>query len=166
MKTRPANPFDETPPSDISIERGLLAAILVDPSVMDSVATQITARDFHDPANGRLYDALATLYGARKLRSDVRVLIPQLRALHLSEDSWSIADIARLLGEGIASNAPLYSAEIRRLSLLRNQRDIAADLVTRVHAPGADPEVITRWMESAIEQSGRDDEPHSQLIGK
>lgn len=165
MSTRTTNLFDELPPSDVSTERGLLAALLVDPTQMDSVALQITARDFHDPVNGRLYDALATLHDARELRTDIRLLIPQLRALHISEASWSIADIVRLIGEGMASNAPLYAAELRRLSQLRQHQDVACQLFSRVHAPGAEPEAITRWIESAIEQCGRDDEPHSRLIG-
>src|SRR5688572_11536198 len=82
------NVLDRPPPCDVDSETGLLSALLIDPTQTDIASRVLTPADFHDPANAALYSAITTLHDAGKLSRDIRVTLPILRALHLSESQW------------------------------------------------------------------------------
>ena len=103
--------------SDAGAERGILAGVLLDPSQLDKASTVVSRADFHEPANGQLWDALAVLHDAGKPIGDVRVLVPELRRLGVSESVWSPADLGKLFAEQLAGRMANRGAAVKELKL-------------------------------------------------
>lgn len=150
ITTRTADILDQSPPSEIDAERALLGAILIDPSTLDAVCRLVSATDFHDDANGRLFDALATLHEARQPIADMRLLIPALRSMGTADSIWNAAELARLVRMTTGSHATFYATRIHSAARLRAQLDLASRLLQRVHDAGADPDDIGRWLDAQV----------------
>lgn len=144
----PVSLFDRPPPNDPESERGLLAAILKDSSQLDQVRGIVSGHDFHDPEFGRMFVALGLLHEAREPIGDLLFVVPALHRMNLSERVTNAVFIGELIGVGIASNAPFYASQIRKLSLLRSWLDTGAEIIRRVHQHDAAPDQISQWIDA------------------
>jgi replicative DNA helicase len=131
-------------------EHALLGSLLLDPSQIDVVATDVSAGDFADTDLGRLYVALVTLHESGLPVGDMTVLPTELRRMELPEAVRNAAFIARLVTGAIAGHSRFYAKEIRRGSRLRQQTDVGQSLVALTAEQDADPDQIASWLDAAM----------------
>lgn len=145
MITQASVPRLDSLPAVDDCERGLLAAIMLDPRTADEASRLVLAEDFATDRNGRLFAALVELREAGKPIGDLLVLVPELNKLGLD---WRGKDLVELTEQGFPHHARHYAIEIRRASLLRKQIIVANEIIQRCHDRGADPREIGSWVDA------------------
>lgn len=71
-------PFTATPANDPAAERAVLGASMLDPTVLDTCAAQITGTAFYDPRHSQIWHALRALHAAGN-PTDPIALLDELR---------------------------------------------------------------------------------------
>ncbi len=107
---QPSEILDRTPPHSLDAEKGVIGSMILDPRVIDQVATIVQADHFYADANQRLFRHLVSMYQARR-PIDIELLRNALRAAgeydaiggaaYITEASQSVP---------YAHNAPYYAA--------------------------------------------------------
>ncbi len=92
----------------MSHERELIGAIIADHRQLDVVSAIVRERDFIDPVNRRVWRALHVLAENRVPLNDIAAIKDTLKHAGLT-----IAEIARMVGEGIAAHAEFYARSVR-----------------------------------------------------
>lgn len=151
---RPLAELDRLPIASTESEMALLAAMLVDPSQIDTVAGELSAADFSGTGLAALYDALVTLHQAGIPLGDVTVLVPELRRANVPDAVCSPVFLGRMLMNGVAGHVRFYAQEVRRASRLRAQEEIGRSLITRAWEVDADPDRIATWLDAATTSVG------------
>jgi replicative DNA helicase len=142
-------------PADPASERALVASVLVDPTVLDDL--QVSGGDFRDSMLGRIYEALAICREAGVPTYDAAVLVAELRSQKIDvELMW----LAKLIGEGIASNARFYARAVKRASGVRKLHDATREAIVRLHAADANVGDVRAFLETrlaALDDVGTDE---------
>ncbi len=146
-------------------ERGLIAAMMTDPSRIDRITTIVAGNDFEDPDLGRLFSALVDLHGKGEPVGDVIAIVPALRAMRLPAAVLEASFLYSLLQEGIASNAKFYARQIRRAAVLRRQHALAGELAARTADPAADPAAVASWLEGQLASLGQEGAADARKFG-
>lgn len=76
---QPSEILDRTPPHSLDAEKGVIGSMILDPRVIDQVATIVQADHFYADANQRLFRHLVSMYQARR-PIDIELLRNALRA--------------------------------------------------------------------------------------
>jgi hypothetical protein len=108
---------DRAPPHDLEAERGILGALLLQPSSLSGLT--LTANDFHNPAHRTLFAAMLELKREGK-PIDTVLLVGRLRSRDdASEVNWPsvLADLTT--AGAVVSNLPHYATVVRDKSLRR-----------------------------------------------
>ena len=117
------------PPNDLSAEKAVLSAILLDNSVIHSIVTEIKEEDFYHPAHQLLYHAMV------RLKDDNQPVDLTTLASHLEANAMldavggvvALADIADY--EATPANAIHYAKIIRDNSTKRKIIHTASEIV-------------------------------------
>jgi replicative DNA helicase len=117
------------PPSDLSAEKAVLSAILLDNAVIHTLATEICEEDFYHPAHQSLYAAMIRLKDDTQ-PVDLTTLAAYLQAHDLFEmvgGALALAEIADY--EATPSNALYYAKIVRDHSVKRNVISVGSEIV-------------------------------------
>jgi putative DNA primase/helicase len=127
--------FDRAPPADVAMEWAVLGSILLKPDCFGAVAPIVTAADFHDPVNRRIFQAIESLHRAGK-PIDPKLLLPRLTTGNGPAELCEVTagDLAELLRQvPTAANAVHYAKRIADLAKRRGLLLLAAELTQAAH---------------------------------
>lgn len=117
-----------TPPASLEAEQALLGAILVRPSVLDVVISQVYETDFYRQAHAQIYHAMTDLYGA-SLPVDLVTVNGYLKDRGQLEGCGGPVYLAGLSeAVGFATNALYYAEKIREKAVLRRLLDASQEI--------------------------------------
>ena len=120
---------DRIPPHDISAEKAVLSAILLDDEKIHEVVGEIAPDDFYAPAHRRLFSAMVSLKDANQ-PVDLTTLSDYLKSHELLDSiggSMKLAEIADY--EATAANISHYSRIVRDKSIKRSVIQTATEVV-------------------------------------
>jgi replicative DNA helicase len=138
--------------SDPQSERALLAACLLDPRAIDRAASRIVGSDFFDPDYGQCFTALTLLRDGGKPTGDPPILLARLKDMGVSQEIANPVFLTRLLSEGgIVGHETYYADQIKKLSQLRRQQQLARELLNRAGDPMNDPADNAEWMSAQLD---------------
>ena len=134
--------LDKLPPSDVPTEIMLVGAMLLQPSLCDSVPMQIEATDFYADANRVLFARLLSIW--QKHRSlDIALVRQALKESGEFERIGGAAYLGEAMQEaGLVHNASHYSKIIKDKSRLRQVLKVATELLQAAWEPSAKAEDI------------------------
>ncbi|MEX1028279.1 MAG: DnaB-like helicase C-terminal domain-containing protein [Candidatus Paceibacterota bacterium] len=154
---------DTTPPYDLDSERSLLASCLLDPRNVDKVCRSVSGHDFHDGANGALYDAILAIHEAGLPIDDQAVLRAELARMGRAEQ-WPGSELYRLLNDGTGNHATYYAHRVRECSRQRRYLDIGEQLAVR--ALDSRPDDIASWLAGQLDSMDTDRATAVRSIGE
>ena len=117
------------PPSDLSAEKAVLSAILLDNNTIHHVVTLVREEDFYHPAHQLLYGAMVRLKDSNE-PVDLTTLAAHLQAHDLLEAVGGVVVLAEIADyEATPANATHYANIIRDHSVKRNLIGVASEIV-------------------------------------
>ena len=117
------------PPSDLSAEKAVLSAILLDNNTIHHVVTLVREEDFYHPAHQLLYGAMVRLKDSNE-PVDLTTLAAHLQAHDLLEAVGGVVALAEIADyEATPANATHYANIIRDHSVKRNLIGVASEIV-------------------------------------
>jgi len=129
-------PAPRTPPRNLEAEQALLGAILMNNRALERVSEFLRPEHFSDPANGKIYQAMARLIDANQIADVVTLKALFERDQELS-DIGGIGYLARLAGSAITIvNAEDYGRTIHDAHIRRQLIDVGEQMVNNAY--GAD----------------------------
>lgn len=138
------------PPHSIEAEMAVLGSILLDPRVLDDVATQLVADDFYVEAHRKIYARILEMHSENRT-IDLMLLVEELRrhgefeavggAAYLAEIAQSVA---------VASHAVYYAEIVRNHALTRSLIHAGTDIVRDAFDLSLEPREIINRAEERI----------------
>lgn len=138
------------PPHSLEAEKAVLGSILLDPRVLDDVATQLVADDFYVDAHRKIYARILDMH-AENRTIDLMLLVEELRrhgefeavggAAYLAEVAQSVA---------VASHAVYYAEIVRNHALTRSLIHAGTDIVRDAFDLSLEPREIINRAEERI----------------
>ncbi|MDG2051037.1 MAG: replicative DNA helicase [Myxococcota bacterium] len=117
------------PPNDLSAEKAVLSAVLLDNAVIHSIVTEIKEEDFYHPAHQLLYHAMVRLKDENQ-PVDLTTLAAHLEANALLEAVGGVVTLADIADyEATPANATHYAKIIRDKSTKRKIIHTASEIV-------------------------------------
>ncbi|TWT38072.1 Replicative DNA helicase [Posidoniimonas corsicana] len=118
-----------TPPQSLEAERAVLGSLLLLPEVFDDVALLVSAEDFSDDANARLFRHIQTMH-SDGASIDVVLLVQRLKDAGEYDSIGGGAYLAEI-GEAVptAAHAEYYAKIVREKSILRSLIHAGADIL-------------------------------------
>lgn len=132
--------FKPTPPDAIEAECALLGAILVNNQAFVAVDGMVSAEDFADPLNRKIFDVAAEMIRSGKTAKPptLKPFLPdQVDGLRLDGEPATVVQyLVRLVSEAVTVvNAPDYARAIRDASLRRKLAIAGEDIMLLACAP-------------------------------
>ncbi|MAI77546.1 MAG: replicative DNA helicase [Deltaproteobacteria bacterium] len=125
----PVTQSGRVPPSDLSAEKAVLSAILLDNNTIHSVVTLLRDDDFYHPAHQLLYSAMVRLKDANE-PVDLTTLASHLQSHDLLEAVGGVVSLAEIADyEATTANATHYANIVRDHSIKRNLIGVASEIV-------------------------------------
>jgi replicative DNA helicase len=135
--------IDDADLGNVAIEQELLGTILITNSAFDIIERLVSAGDFYEPLNGRLFEAFASVHDAHGF------ITPSLVIASMGGDASMIVGDGMTLGKYIARaaaiatiprNLPAYAKQIREFAYRRKILATAETMMLCVQAnqPAAD----------------------------
>jgi len=117
----------KTPPHNEDAEQSVLGAIFIDAEAINVVSALLSPRDFYNQINGIIYDAMLTLYEARK-PIDIITLTAQLKKKKQSDnvDQSYVTNLINIVPT--AANVEHYAMLIREASTKRSLIHTSAEV--------------------------------------
>ena len=121
------------PPRNLEAEQALLGAILVNNRAYERVSEFLRPEHFSDPANGKVYQAMASLIDNNQIADVVTLKALFERDQELAQIG-GVGYLARLAGSAITIiNAEDYGRIVHDAHLRRQLIDLGVQLVNRAH---------------------------------
>lgn len=118
------------PPHDLSAEKAVLSAILLDNGIIHTLVTELRDEDFYHPAHQILYRAMVQLKD-RNQPVDLTTLNSHLQVEGLLEAIGGVIVLAEIADyEATAANATHYKDIVREASKKRNLISVAAEIAS------------------------------------
>jgi len=118
------------PPQNTDAEASLLGAILIDSDAIVKIADIITAADFYDERNGRIYEAITQLY-EKHSPIDVLTLSDQLKSTGFIDFVGGAAYLTQLTNfVPTAAHVEQYAEIVSQKAMRRRLIQVAQDTVT------------------------------------
>jgi replicative DNA helicase len=118
------------PPSDVSAEKAVLSAILLDNAVIHSLVTEIREEAFYHPAHQILYQAMVRLKDDNQ-PVDLTTLAAYLQSHELLEAVGGVVALAEIADyEATPANAVHYAKIIRDKAIKRQIIHVASEIVS------------------------------------
>ncbi|MEE3327080.1 MAG: replicative DNA helicase [Myxococcota bacterium] len=125
----PAAQSGRVPPSDLSAEKAVLSAILLDNNTIHNVVILLREEDFYHPAHQLLYSAMVRLKDSNE-PVDLTTLAAHLQAHDLLEAVGGVVVLAEIADyEATPANAAHYATIVRDHSIKRNLIGVASEIV-------------------------------------
>lgn len=134
-------------------EELLIGALILDPSNIPRIASEVAYVDFRDPDLGDLFDAMTTLHDAGTPVGDVAVLIPALKRMGLTSEKFCAPRIVKFVSAAFSHHAVFYAKETRKAAALRRYERLGRELERMALANEADPDRIASWLDCAARSS-------------
>lgn len=129
-------------PHDLSMERGVLGAVLVSSDLLATVMVRLSPAAFYRSAHRLIYQAMLAL-NADGQPIDVLTVASELTKAGSLEDCGGIAYIASLTdGVPRSSNIDAYATRVLELAALRELIRVSSDMIDEAYQQREDPEVI------------------------
>jgi replicative DNA helicase len=121
----------QTLPHNIEAEAALLGALMIDNRLVEDVQLKLRADHFHEPAHGRIYDAILKLTERNMIANPV-TLRPMFEADQALKELGGPSYLAQLTGSGAALiGARDFAAQIYDLALLRALIGVGREMVEK-----------------------------------
>ncbi|MGH7246178.1 MAG: replicative DNA helicase [Candidatus Levyibacteriota bacterium] len=139
----------KVPPSNIEAEQSVLGAILIDKDAIHTVSAMLSPNDFYDGVNGIVYNAMLTLFDARK-PIDVVTLTAELKK-EKQKERVATSYITELVNSvPTAANVEHYAMLIKEAATKRALIQIGAEMTTLSFADDKDVKEILDKAESSV----------------
>ncbi|MBR5621043.1 replicative DNA helicase [Candidatus Saccharibacteria bacterium] len=135
-KKQAAAPANRIAPQDVETEKSLLGAILLSDTSFPDILEKISAADFYDPVNAKIFQAMTTLY-ANHRPIDLLTLTSELRAeknLKAVGGAVYLSDLANLVPT--AAHASAYADIISACAIRRRLIDTGSKIVEKAYEEG------------------------------
>jgi replicative DNA helicase len=143
------------------MEKELLAALIVDPSQIDRVSALIRDRDFIEPTYRNVYRALLVMRENRIPTDDLAILVR-----HIKNTGMTMAEVASLVGSGIAANALYYAGVVSEAGRRRRLSDGLLGALNAMSREGSDLEEVIGQVEAMLETERATAETAAVHIGE
>jgi len=138
------------PPHSVEAEKAVLGSILLDPRVLDDVATQLVADDFYVDAHRRIYARILEMH-AENRTIDLMLLVEELRRHSEFEAVGGAAYLAEIAQSvAVASHAVYYAEIVRNHALTRSLIHAGTDIVRDAFDLSLEPREIINRAEERI----------------
>jgi replicative DNA helicase len=146
-----ASLLDRQPPYSLEAEVAVLGSMLLMPTTIDDVATELRAADFHFDANQALFMHLVEMRNAGK-NIDMTLLVERLRDHDDYERIGGAPYIAEVLSKvHNAAHARYYADIVRQKSVIRSVIGAATDILQEAyHSETPDAERLLSQAEEKI----------------
>ena len=118
-------------PQNVEAEAALLGALMIDNRLVEDVQLKLRSEHFHEPAHGRIYDAILKLVERNMIANPV-TLRPMFEGDQALKDLGGPSYLAQLTGSGAALiGARDFAAQIYDLALLRALIGVGREMVEK-----------------------------------
>lgn len=134
----PVELLDRPPPQDLFAEKALLGSILIDGDRWDDVCLIVRARDFHGPANAKIFEAMAAIADDGK-RPDLVLLRSRLKKLGVFEEIGAayLAEVVECVPT--SHNAEHYAELVAKAASARAIIDAGVEMIRAGHDESLEP---------------------------
>jgi replicative DNA helicase len=110
---------DRAPSFDLSAEMGVLGSLLLNPAVATDIKFDVSAEDFYDDANRKVYAAIMGMFDSRR-HMDVTILVSELKITGDYEIIGGAGYLAKLANSvPNAAEAKYYAQMVRSKANIR-----------------------------------------------
>ncbi|MDR1492070.1 MAG: replicative DNA helicase [Planctomycetaceae bacterium] len=142
--------FDRLPPQSIEAERGVVGAILLDPTVCDDLAVLVRSSDFYAEANRKIYETLLQMHSSGS-GIDLMLLVEQLKTSGDLEAVGGESYLAELMQEvRVTAHAVHYAKIIRDKAVLRELIHASSEILHDAYEPEYTPRDLVSRAEERI----------------
>ena len=125
------------PPQDVTAEKSLLGAIMIDENVLPEVITIVRAGDFYEARHQIIFEAMVNLYDAHK-PIDLLTLTNELKALKKLKEIGGAAYLTELSNfVPAASHAKAYAEIVEKNSTRRRLIRAGTEIANKAYAEDA-----------------------------
>lgn len=125
------------PPQDITAEKSLLGAIMIDEGVLPEIITIIRAGDFYEERHRTIFEAMVNLYDAHK-PIDLLTLTNELKSLKKLKEIGGAAYLTELSNfVPAASHAKAYAEIVEKNSTRRRLIQAGTEIANKAYAEDA-----------------------------
>jgi replicative DNA helicase len=118
-------------PHNIQAEAALLGALMLDNRIVEDVQVKLRAEHFHEPAHGRIYEAILRLIDRNMIANPV-TLKPMIEADEALKERGGAAYLAQLTGSGASLiGARDFATQVYDLALLRALIGVGREMVEK-----------------------------------
>ena len=136
-KTR-SNDGGRVPPQDITAEKSLLGAILINNDVLPSILNILKPRDFYEKKHATIFQSIIDLYDAHK-PIDLLTLTAELKSKKLLKDIGGASYITELSNfVPAASHAKAYADIVEKASVRRRLIQAGTEIANKAYEEGSD----------------------------
>ncbi|MBQ8985617.1 replicative DNA helicase [Candidatus Saccharibacteria bacterium] len=126
------------PPQDITAEKSLLGAIMVDENVLPEVITVVRKTDFYDERHAKIYEAMANLYDNHR-PIDLLTLTDELKSLKKLKEVGGAVYLTELSNfVPVASHAKAYAEIVRKAATKRRLIKAGTEIANKAYESDAE----------------------------
>lgn len=142
--------FDRVPPSDLTAEQSVLGAMMAERGAIEKAVDCIGSGEFYHNAHVVLFDAIVTLYGARK-GVDIVTLRDELIRLEVLEQIGGVTYLFQLQNAvPSAANVVHYAGIVHRCYIKRRLLDANNQIAEIVYSDIEDPAELANAAEKVV----------------
>lgn len=139
-------------PYSLEAEQGVLGAMLIDPSLIDTLTEDLSAKDFNWPDNADIFRAIVDLH-SRKQGVDFLTVSEMIGTLGNGDNALPyVAEIQR--GTPSVANAKAYAKIVKERSLDRRLIQVAATIHEIAHSSTDTPDKIAQAQSEVLSVDG------------
>lgn len=125
------------PPQDVTAEKSLLGAIMLDENVLPEIMTIIRPSDFYEPKHATIFDAMTNLYDSHR-PIDLLTLTDELKSLKKLKEIGGAVYLTELSNfVPVASHAKAYADIIRKAATKRRLIKAGTEIANKAYESDA-----------------------------
>ena len=125
------------PPQDVTAEKSLLGAIMLDENVLPEIMTIIRPADFYEPKHATIFDAMTNLYDSHR-PIDLLTLTDELKSLKKLKEIGGAVYLTELSNfVPVASHAKAYADIIRKAATKRRLIKAGTEIANKAYESDA-----------------------------
>ena len=143
-------PLDAIPPHDMAMERGVIGAMILEPTAIEYASIRLKGSDFYDSLFGDVFDALSVLHEMGQPTMDVKLLLSSFKRYGLVDEGFGSAEIAKCVNDSIVANLEFYVGEVARFSRHRQLMLAMTRAYSKLTAPQPDLDAIAESVVKSV----------------
>jgi replicative DNA helicase len=144
------NDFGRVPPQDIELEKAVLAALMLNKSVIDEVLMIVNTDSFYDPRHTYIFKAIFELFKTSKA-IDLLTVINQLKKQKELEAAGGVAYITQITSRiSNTANVEYHARIVAEKYIQREIIRLSSSLLSEAFEDGADIFDLINKVESAL----------------